>query len=100
MLQSIFASLHPRQHLFETCEEFLPTEPGAMKSLLLVRTEARLLHAQQRPRAGWRQRPGDDAVEPHGCPSVGQCLAGLDCQDLTVDGAPVGAKIESVIHRG
>src|SRR5262249_8041785 len=39
-------SIYPRQDLFQVCKELLPPVPGAMVGLLLIRPEARLLHAQ------------------------------------------------------
>ena len=44
------------------------------------------------------QSPGDDALETHCAPRVRQRFVRLDGQDLTVDGAPVSAKIETVAH--
>ena len=40
-------SIRPRQNLLQLPEELLPSGLGAAKSLLLIRPEARLLHAQQ-----------------------------------------------------
>src|SRR5947209_10979617 len=56
-------SLRPRQDLLQICKEFLPTVLGALVGLLLIAPEARLLHAQVRPGARRRERPGDDALE-------------------------------------
>src|SRR6516165_8988784 len=42
--------------------------------------------------------PSDDTLETIGRPRVGQRFVRLDCQDLTVDSAPVCAKIETVAH--
>src|SRR5580692_5582567 len=36
-------------HAFQACEEFLPSVLGALVGLLLIRPEARLLHAQVGP---------------------------------------------------
>src|SRR4051812_28968983 len=55
-------SVWPRQHLLEGCEETGPSGRGAAIGLLLVRPEARLLHAQPGARAGRGQGPGDDAL--------------------------------------
>src|SRR3954447_17716936 len=94
------ASIDPRQDLFQAREKLLPAEPGTMESLFLIRPEARLLHPQQRPRARRSQSPGDDTIETHCRPGVGECLAILDRQDLAIDGAPVGAKAETVVDSG
>src|SRR5262245_25362854 len=91
-------SIHPRQDLFQGREEPRPPALGALVVLLLVRPEARLLHAQAGPCACRRESPGDDTREIIGSPRVRQRLVRLDCQDLTVDSAPVCAKIEAVIH--
>src|SRR5580704_5028654 len=45
-------SLHPRQHLLQPSKVSLPPVLGALEGLLLIRPEARMLHAQVRPRAG------------------------------------------------
>src|SRR5262249_3417342 len=71
---------------------------GAMVGLLLIRPEARLLHAQVGPRARRGQSPSDDPLETIGRPRVRQRFIRRNCQDLTVDSAPVCAKIETVVH--
>src|ERR1700738_3492763 len=58
--------------------------------------EARLLHAQVGPRARRGESPSDDTLETIGTPRVRQRFVRLDCQDLTVNNAPVCAKIETV----
>src|SRR5262249_14113338 len=65
--------------------------------LLLILPEARLLHAQVRPRARRSESPSDDAFETVGRPGVRQLFVRLDRQDLTVDSAPVRAQTETVI---
>src|SRR5262249_10551222 len=44
-------SIYPRQELLYLCKELLPPVFGALVGLLLIRPEARLLHAQVGPRA-------------------------------------------------
>src|SRR5229473_725063 len=92
------ASVYPRHDLLQVCKELLPPALGALVGLLLIRPEARLLHAQVGPRARRGESPSDDALETIGTPGVRQRLVRLDCQDLTVDSAPVCAKIETVVH--
>src|SRR6195256_6455206 len=82
------ASVYPRQDLLHVCKELLPPVPGALVGLLLIRPEARLLHAQVGPRARRGESPGDDTLETKSAPRVGQRFVRLDCQDLTVDSAP------------
>src|SRR3954470_4055801 len=98
-------SVRPRQNLLQLPEELLPSDLGAAKSLLLIRPEARLLHAQQRSRARWRERKRHHALQIEGrirvleIPSVGQLLVRLDGEYLAVQHAtPVSAKIEMVTH--
>src|SRR6266704_1438366 len=91
-------SVYPRQDLLQVGKEPLPPVFGALVGLLLIRPEARLFHAQVGPRAGRGESPNDDTLETIGRPRVRQCFVRLDCQDLTVDGAPVCAKIETVVH--
>src|SRR6476660_1554350 len=94
------ASIHPRQDLLQVCKELLPPALGALVGLLLIRPEARLLHAQVGPRARRSESPGDDTLETIGRPRVRQRFVRLDGHDLTVDSAPVRAKIEPVVHHG
>src|SRR5262245_16453393 len=91
-------SIYPRQDLLQVCKELLPPVLGALVGLLLIRPEARLLHAQVGPRGRGGESPSDDTLETIGRPRVRQRFVGLDCQDLTVDSAPVRAKIETVVH--
>src|SRR3954468_3672153 len=91
-------SLCPRQDLLQLCKELLPAVPGALVGLLLIRPEARLLHAQAGPRAGRGECPGDDTLEAISRPRVRQRFVGLDSRYPTVDSAPVCAKIETVVH--
>src|SRR6266480_5303050 len=72
-------------HAFEACEEFLPAVFGALIGLLLIRPEARLLHAQVGPRARRGESPSDDTLETIGTPRVRQRFVRLDCLDLTVN---------------
>src|SRR5262244_709119 len=44
------------------------------------------------------ESPSDDTLETIGRPRVRQRFVRLDCQDPTVDAAPVCAKIETVAH--
>src|SRR5947209_14132066 len=78
-------SLRPRQDLLQVGKELLPAELGALVGLLLIAPEARLLHAQVRPGARRRERPGDDTFEAHRIPLVRQRLVRLDFDDLTID---------------
>src|SRR5437016_5278862 len=91
-------SIYPRQYLLQGRKELLPPALGALVGLLLIRPEARLLHAQVGPCARRGESPSDDTLETIGRPRVRQRFVRLDCQDLTVDSAPVGAKIETVVH--
>src|SRR6202790_5588898 len=93
-------SVYPRQYLLQGREEPRPPALGALVGLLLIRPEARLLHAQVGPRARRGESPGDDALQTVGRPRVRQRFARLDCRYLTVDSAPVCAKIETVVHDG
>src|SRR5260221_13632136 len=86
------------QYLHQRREELLPPVLGARVGRLLIRPEARLLHAQLGPRARRGESPGDDPLETHCPPCVRQRFVRLDGQDLTADGAPVSAKIETVVH--
>src|SRR5213083_264854 len=56
-------SVGPRHELFQLREELLPSDFGAAKSLLLIRPEARLLHAQEGPRLRWRERKRHHALQ-------------------------------------
>src|ERR1700738_5009424 len=49
-------------------------------------------------RIGRGESQGDHPLETIGRPRVSQRFVRLDCQDLTVDSAPVCAKIETVVH--
>src|ERR1700731_2512671 len=91
-------SVDPRQDLVQVCEERLPPVGGALVGLLLIRPEARLLHAQMGPGAPRGERPGDDSLKTVGRPRVAQRLVRLDGQDLTVDRAPVPTHFEAVVH--
>src|SRR6266571_8739944 len=92
------ASVYPRQYLLQGRKEPQPPALGALVVLRLIRPEARLLHAQVGPRARRGESPGDDTLEAIGGPRVRQRFVRLDCDDLTVDSAPVCAKIETVVH--
>src|ERR1700730_8704220 len=91
-------SVYPRQDLLQGYKELLPPVLGALVSLLLIRPEARLLHAQVGPRARRDESPSDDTLETIGRPRVRQRFVRLDCHYLTVDSAPACAKIEAVVH--
>src|SRR5437588_1790988 len=90
--------MYPRQYLLQGRKEPLPPALGALVRLLLIRPEARLLHAKVGARAGRGESPSDDTLEIIGRPRVRQRFVRLDCQDLTVDNTPVCAKIETVVH--
>src|SRR5437763_1304009 len=92
------ASVYPRQDLLQGRKEPLPPALGALVVLLLIRPETRLLHAQVGPRGRRGESPTDDALETIGRPRVRQRFVRLDRQDLTVNSAPVCAKIEAVTH--
>src|SRR5215471_12735696 len=92
------ASIYPRQHLLQVCKELLPPALGALVVPRLIRPEARLLHAQVGPRARRGEGPGNDTFQIIGLPLVRQRFVRFDCQDLTVDSAPVCAKIETAAH--
>src|SRR4029453_12338407 len=91
-------SVYPRQDLLQVCKELLPPVLGALVGLLLIRPEARLLHAQAGPRARRGESPGDETFETISRPLVRQRFFRLACQDLTVNSAPVCPKIETVVH--
>lgn len=82
------ASICPHQNLLQVGKELLPPMFGALVSLLLVWTEARLLHAQLCAGARGGESPGDDALKAIGCPGVGQRLIRLDHQHQAFDRAP------------
>src|SRR6202163_3561932 len=90
--------MNPRQYLLQGRKELLPPALGALVGLLLIRLEARLLHAHVGLRARRGESPSDDTLETKGRPRVRQRFIRLDCQDLTVNNAPVCAKIETVVH--
>src|SRR5947209_9492058 len=87
-------SIYPRQDLLQVCKELLPPVFGALIGLLLIRPEARLLHAQVSPCAGRREGPGDHTLETHCTPRVRQRFVRLDCHNLTVDRAPISAQLK------
>src|SRR5258708_28117650 len=91
-------SADPCQDLLQFCKEPRPPVFGALVGLLVIRPEDRLLHAQMGPRPRRGESPGDDTLETIGRPCVGQRFVRLDGPDLTVDGAPICAKIEPVAH--
>src|SRR5215469_2604416 len=91
-------SIHPRQDLLQLRKEPLPPALGSLVGLLLIRPEARLLHTQMGPRARGGEGPSDHALQTIGTPSVRQRFVRLDCQDLTVDSAPVCTKTETMVH--
>src|SRR6476660_10341247 len=96
-------SIRPRQNLLQLPEGLLPSDLGAAKSLFLIRTEARLLHAQQGAVTRWRECKRHHALQIEGrirvleSPGVGQRLVRLDGEHLAIQhAAPVAAKIEMV----
>src|ERR1700730_15264495 len=94
------ASVYPRHDLLQGPKDPRPPMLGTLVGLLLIRPEARLLHAQAGPRARRGESPSGDTLETLGPPRVRQRFVRLDCQGLTVDSAPVCAKIETVVHDG
>src|SRR5260370_21118621 len=90
--------MYRRKYMIQRRKDPLRPALGALVGLLLIRPEARLLHAQVGPRARRGERPSDDTLEAIGRPRVRQRFVRLDCQDLTVDSAPVRAKSETVVH--
>src|SRR5258708_5179216 len=92
------ASLYPRQDLLQVCKELLPPVLGALVGLLLIRPEARLLHAQAGPHAPRGDRPSAGTPATICPPRVRQRFVRLDCPDLSVERAPVCVKIETVVH--
>src|SRR5579863_4084142 len=99
-MHSLFSCLDfcLRQYLFQGTKEFRPSSLCTMIRLLLIRPEARLLHAQAGSRARRGESPSDDALETERLPLIRQRFVRLDFQDLTVDSAPICAKIESMVH--
>src|ERR1700734_3297024 len=98
------ASIRPRQNLIQLRQELLPSVFGAGEVLRPVPREARLLHAQMRPRAGGDEREGDGGFQTQRAPGIRQRPVRLHDEDPTVDDAvPVGlrvhAKAEAVTHR-
>src|SRR5271166_416882 len=91
-------SIYSCQYPLQGRKKLRPAALGALVGLLLIRPEARLLHAQMGPRARRGESPSDDTLETIGRPRVRQRFVRLDRQDLTVDSAPVCAKIETVVH--
>jgi hypothetical protein len=81
-------------------KELLPAALGALVGLLLIRPEARLFHPEISHRAGRGKGPLDDTLEAIGRPRVRQRIVWFDCQDLTVDSAPVRTKFEKVAYNG
>src|SRR5437763_4884692 len=99
------ASIDPRQDLLQVCKELLPPVLGASVGLLLIRPEARLLHAQVGSRARGGEGKGHHTLQMVGrivvrkIPGVGQRFVRLDGEDLAVQyAAPVAAKIETMTH--
>src|SRR5260370_5890189 len=76
------ASLYPRQDLLQVCKELLPPVLGALVGLLLIRTEARLLHAQVGPPAPRAWSPRADTLQTIGRPPRMQRFVLLACRYL------------------
>src|SRR3546814_11649471 len=91
-------SVYPRQDLLQVCKELRPPVLGALVGLLLIRPEARLLHAQVGPRARRGESPSDDNLETIGLPRVRPRFVRLHANHLTVDRAHVCAKIEPLAN--
>jgi hypothetical protein len=88
------ASLRPRQDLLQGRKELRPSALGALVGLLLIRPEARLLHAQVGPSARSGESPSDDTLETIGAPRVRHRFVRFDRQDLTVNNAPVARRLK------
>src|SRR5216683_7222675 len=88
------ASVYPRQDLLQGRKEPLPPVLGALVGLLLIRPEARLLHAQVGPRARRGESPSDDTLETIGRPCVRQRFVRLDCHYPTVDSAQSARRLK------
>src|SRR5437016_14008248 len=71
-------SIYPRQYPLQRRKELLPPALGALVELLLIRPEARLLHAHLGPRARRGESPRDDTLETKGRPRVRQRFVRLD----------------------
>jgi hypothetical protein len=56
--------LQPGDNSFQASDEFPPAVVRALIGGLLIGTEARVLHAQERSAFCGDQRPDDDALEP------------------------------------
>src|SRR5260370_21497506 len=89
------ASVYPRHDLLQGRKELLPPAFGTLVGLLLIRPEARLLHAQVGPRAGRGESPGYATLDTIRRPRVRQRFVRLDRQDLTVGSPPVCANIQT-----
>src|SRR3974390_1354711 len=96
----VLRSVDPRQHLLQVGKEPLPPVPGALIGLLLIRPEARLLHAQMGPGGRSGEGPGDDTLEAKRGPGVSQRLVRLDGKDPAVGRAPVATQSEAVVDDG
>src|SRR5260370_24546656 len=90
------ASVYPRQDLLQGRKEPLPPALGALVGLLLIRPEARLLHAQVGPRARRGESPSDDTLETIGRPPVRQRVVRLDCHARTSVSEPVLSLIHTL----
>jgi hypothetical protein len=71
-------SVQPCDNLLQAADEPLPPALGALVGLLLIRPEARLLHAQVGPRACRGESPSDDTLETIGTPRVRHRFVRLD----------------------
>src|SRR5438105_14267215 len=89
-------SIYPRQDLLQVCKELLPPVLGALVGLLLIRPEARLLHAQVGTRARRGESASDDSLGSIGVPRVRQRMVLLNCQPPKVDTTHGCATIETV----
>src|ERR1700730_3922142 len=92
------ASVYRRHNLLQGRKEPRPPALGALVGLLLIRPEAGLLHAQVGPRACRGEGPSDDTLGTINTPRVRRRFVRLGRQDLTVNNAPVCAKIETARH--
>src|ERR1700687_5301782 len=97
--------LEPGDNSFQATDELLPAVVRALVGMLLIRPEARLLHAHERSAARRKQRPNDDALQPQSVPAIRELLVGFDDQDFGIDyavplGHGCGAEIKPMAQDG
>src|SRR5438105_13801062 len=91
-------SIYPRQDLLQVCKELLPPVLGALVGLLLIRPEARLLHAQVGPRARRAESPSNDTLETIGRPCVIPTFTNVRCLALVMAGLVPAIHVFDSIH--